>query len=194
MEYIFAAIKTVLIFVAVINLVPLLIWLERKGAAYIQDRRGPNRANILGIRLGGLIHSLSDVVKLLTKEDIIPPYVNKPFYLLAPMISMFVATITVAVVPFADPILINGKEFLLQVADLDVGLLYVFAASSLGVYGIMLAGWAANNKYSLLGGLRSAAQMVSYEMSLGLAVVGVFLLTGSFKLSEIVAFQGANPF
>ena len=189
-----AVIKTIAIFIAVINLVPLLIWLERKGAAYIQDRRGPNRAAIAGIRLGGIIHSLSDVVKLLTKEDIIPPHVNKPLYILAPMIAMFVATITVAVVPFAAPIVWEGNRILLQVADLDVGLLYVFAVSSLGIYGVMLAGWAANNKYSLLGGLRSSAQMISYEVSMGLAVIGIFLLAGSLKLTDIVYFQGSNPF
>lgn len=195
MEYIVAALKTVAIFFVVINIVPILIWLERKGAAFIQDRRGPNRAAILGIRLGGLIHSLTDVVKLLTKEDIIPSHVNKTMYILAPMIAMFVATITMAVIPFADPILLpSGKTFLLQVADLDVGLLYVFAVSSLGVYGVMLAGWAANNKYALLGGLRASAQMVSYEISLGLSVVGIFLMAGSLKLSEIVAQQGANLF
>lgn len=194
MELGLAALKTFLIFFIVINIVPLLIWMERKGAAYIQDRRGPNRAAILGVRLGGLIHSLNDVVKLLFKEDIIPDHVNKPMYILAPMIAMFVATITMAVVPFADPILIGGKPFLFQVADLDAGLLYVFAVSSLGVYGVMLAGWAANNKYSLLGGLRASAQMVSYEVAMGLSVVGIFLMTGSLKLSEIVNLQSSNLF
>lgn len=195
MEYVIAALKTFAIFFVVINIVPVLIWLERKGAAFIQDRRGPNRAGILGIRLGGLIHSLTDVVKLITKEDIIPSHVNKTMYILAPMIAMFVATITMAVIPFADPIkLPSGKSLLLQVADLDAGLLYVFAVSSLGVYGVMLAGWAANNKYALLGGLRASAQMVSYEISLGLSVVGIFLMAGSLKLSEIVAQQGANLF
>ncbi len=193
MIYIIAAIKTVVIFFLVINLVPLLIWVERKGAAYIQDRRGPNRANILGIRLGGIIHSLSDVVKLLTKEDIIPSYVNKPLYLLAPMIAMFVATITMAVIPFADPIFLDSGKFLFQVTDLDVGLLYVFAVSSLGVYGVMLAGWASNNKFSLLGGLRASSQMISYEISMGLAVMGIFLISGSLKLSDIVTTQGSNP-
>lgn len=190
-----AAVKTFGIFFVVIHLIPVLIWMERKVSAYIQDRRGPNRAAILGIRLGGLIHSLSDVVKLLTKEDIIPPHVNKGLYLLAPIIAMFVATITMAVVPFADPVLLpDGKQFLLQIADLDAGLLYVFAVSSLGVYGVMLAGWAANNKYSLLGGLRAAAQMVSYEVALGLSVVGLFLMSGSLKLSDIVALQGPRLF
>lgn len=192
MDYLISGIKTFAIFFVVINIVPILIWMERKVAAYIQDRRGPNRAAILGVRLGGLIHSLNDVIKLLTKEDIIPPHVNKPMYLLAPMVAMFVATITMAVIPFGDPLTVGGKPFLLQVADLDAGLLYVFAVSSLGVYGVLLAGWAGNNKYSLLGGLRSSAQMISYEVSLGLAVVGVFLLAGSLKLSEIVAAQGSN--
>lgn len=192
MDILIIALKTFLIFFVVLNIVPVLIWMERKVAAYIQDRRGPNRAAIFGIRMGGLIHSLSDVVKLLFKEDIIPTHVNKVMYLLAPMIAMFVASITMAVIPFADPIEWNGKQFLLQISNLDAGLLYVFAVSSLGVYGVLLAGWAANNKYALLGGLRASAQMVSYEVSLGLAVVGVFLLTGSLKLDEIVAGQGSN--
>ncbi|OGQ06296.1 MAG: hypothetical protein A3F82_03435 [Deltaproteobacteria bacterium RIFCSPLOWO2_12_FULL_44_12] len=194
MDYAIAALKTASIFLVVISIVPVLIWLERKGAAYIQDRRGPNRAAILGVRLGGLINSLNDVVKLLFKEDIIPANVNKPLFILAPMIAFFVATITLAVIPFADPIQLGSTKLLLQVADLDAGLLYVFAVSSLGVYGVMLAGWAANNKYSLLGGLRSAAQMVSYEVSLGLAVVGIFLMAGSLKLTDIVAYQGSNLF
>lgn len=192
MDYLIAGIKTFAIFFVVINIVPILIWMERKVAAYIQDRRGPNRAAILGIRLGGLIHSLNDVIKLLFKEDILPPYVNKPLYILAPMIAMFVATITMAVIPFADPLTLGTKTYLLQIADLDVGLLYVFAVSSLGVYGVLLAGWASNNKYSLLGGLRSSAQMISYEVSLGLAVVGIFLMAGSLKLSDIVAQQGSD--
>src|SRR3989344_3884476 len=194
MDYAIAALKTASIFLVVISIVPVLIWLGRKGAAYIQDRRGPNRAVILGVRLGGLINSLNDVVKLLFKEDIIPANVNKPLFILAPMIAFFVATITLAVIPFADPIQLGSTKLLLQVADLDAGLLYVFAVSSLGVYGVMLAGWAANNKYSLLGGLRSAAQMVSYEVSLGLAVVGIFLMAGSLKLTDIVAYQGSNLF
>lgn len=195
MEYLIAALKTFLIFFVVINIIPVLIWLERKGAAFIQDRRGPNRAAIFGIRLGGLVHSLNDVVKLMTKEDIVPDHVNKPMYILAPMIAMFIATITMAVVPFAEPIMTSsGKPFLFQVADLDAGLLYVFAVSSLGVYGVMLAGWAANNKYALLGGLRASAQMISYEVSMGLSIVGIFLLTGSLRLGDIIAWQGANPF
>lgn len=192
MDFALAALKTFLIFFVVINIVPLLIWMERKGAAYIQDRRGPNRAAILGIRLGGLVHSLNDVVKLLFKEDIIPSHVNKPLFILAPMIAMFVATVTLAVVPFAAPITLGGKTFLLQVADLNAGLIYVFAVSSLGVYGVLLAGWAANNKYSLLGGLRASAQMISYEVSLGLAVVGIFLMSGSLRLGDIVVQQGSD--
>src|SRR3989338_2536618 len=147
MDYAIAALKTASIFLVVISIVPVLIWLERKGAAYIQDRRGPNRAAILGVRLGGMVNALNDVVKLIFKEDITPANVNKPLFILAPMITMFVATITLAVVPFAAPIHYGDKTFLLQVADLNAGLIYVFAMSSLGVYGVMLAGWAGNNKY-----------------------------------------------
>lgn len=195
MDYFIATMKTVAMFMAIINLIPLLIWLERKGAAYIQDRRGPNLASIAGIRLGGMVHSLTDVIKLITKEDIIPSHVNKVMYHVAPMLAMFLASVTMAVIPFAAPVeLASGELFHMQIADLDVGLLYVFAMSSLGVYGVMLAGWASNNKYTLLGGLRASSQMISYEISMGLSVIGIFLAVGSLRLSDIVAYQGANVF
>jgi NADH-quinone oxidoreductase subunit H len=176
-------------FVILMQILPFLIWLERKGAAYIQDRRGPNRASILGIRLGGLIHSLADVVKLVFKEDIYPTHANKFIYALAPFLSMAVACMTFAVIPWAAPLEWNGQAFSLQAADLNVGILYIFAISSMGVYGIMLAGWGSNNKYSLLGGLRSSSQMISYELTLSLSVVGVLILAGSLDLGTIVQSQ-----
>ena len=172
----------------VMNIVPLLIWAERKGAAYIQDRPGPNRAGILGIRAGGLVHTLNDVVKLVMKEDIVPRHVEKFYWALAPVIAMSIALITFIVVPFGDTFM--GYDLL--VSDIDGGLLFVLAMTSLGVYGIMLAGWASNNKFSLLGGLRASAQMVSYELAMGLSAVVVFLGAGSVSLSEIAA-QQAEP-
>lgn len=182
--------KTVTVIFMVLNFIPLLIWFERKGCAYIQDRRGPNRAAILGVRLGGIVHNFADVIKLLTKEDIIPARAHRFFYILAPMISMFVASVTVGVIPFAAPLSIGERVFTFQVADLNVGLLYILAIGSMGVYGVMLAGWSANNNYSLLGGLRASAQMVSYEVAMGLALVALVISAGTVQITDIVRAQG----
>ncbi len=185
--------KILIPFLIIFNILPVLIWLERKGAAYIQDRRGPNRASIFGvIRLGGMIHSLTDVIKLFMKEDIIPSQVNRFFYFLAPFTAMTVACMTFAVLPFGAPIDWDGKMISLQAADLNAGLLYILAISSLGVFGVMLAGWSSNNKYSLLGGLRSSAQMISYEIVMSLAVISVLMLAGSLELSRIVENQNTT--
>lgn len=174
----------------VMQIVPLLIWAERKGAAYIQDRPGPNRADILGIRAGGLVHTLNDVVKLVMKEDIVPGHVEKGLWATAPVIAMTIALCTFAVVPFGD--YLNVPDFgkiSLQVSEMDGGLLYVLALTSLGVYGVMLAGWASNNKFSLLGGLRASAQMISYELAMGLSAAVIFLMAGSVSLAEIARQQ-----
>jgi len=184
--------KILIPFAIIMQVLPFLIWLERKGAAYIQDRRGPNRAAIGGVRLGGLIHSLADVVKLVFKEDIFPTHANRFLYTLAPFIAMAVACVTFAVIPWASPLNLGGHLFSFQAADLNIGILYVFGLGSLGVYGVMLAGWGSNNKFSLLGGLRASAQMVSYELTLSLAVIGVLILSGSLELNTIVESQSAN--
>jgi NADH-quinone oxidoreductase subunit H len=176
----------------VLNFIPVMIWFERKGSAYIQNRRGPNRAHIFGVRLGGMIHNVADVVKLMTKEDIIPDNVNRFYFILAPLIAIFVGVVTIAVIPFADVIHIGERIIHLQVADLNVGILYIFAISSLGVYSVLLAGWASNNKYSLIGGLRAASQMVSYELALGLSVVALFMMAETVSVSEIVNQQGTH--
>jgi len=193
LNFVILVLKIVVPFLIIFNIIPLLIWVERKGSAYIQDRRGPNRADIFGLRLGGLVHSLADVVKLMTKEDIIPDGVNRFFYHLAPFLSLSVACVTFAVIPFAHPIEWNGNLFTLQAADLNVGVLYLLSISSLGVYGVMLAGWASNNKYALLGGVRSSAQMLSYELSLGLSLLSVLMLAGSFELNDIAQNQTQWP-
>ena len=186
-------VRCVFMLVFLLTFLPLLIWAERKGAAYIQDRPGPNRADVFGIRLAGLIQPIADVVKLLFKEDVTPRNVYQPFYKLAPIIAMTVALVTFVVVPLADHVHVAGMDIPVQVSDLDTGLLYVFAVASLGVYGIMLAGWSSNNKYALLGGLRSSAQMVSYEIAMGLAAAAMFLLYGTAQLDDMVRAQGANP-
>lgn len=183
----------------VLQIVPVMIWLERKVCAYIQDRVGPNRAAIFGtIRAGGMVHSLSDAVKLIMKEDIRPAQANRFFYLLAPFLVVVPAFLAIAVIPWADDLNVPRDAalppgpFALQIARLDVGLLYVFAISGLSVVGIMLAGWSSNNKFSLLGGLRSAAQLVSYEIALTLAAVSMMVMYGTVRLEEIVARQGGE--
>ncbi|MFN0150514.1 MAG: complex I subunit 1/NuoH family protein [bacterium] len=175
-----------------LSLIPLLIWFERKGAAFIQDRTGPNRAAILGVRLGGIVHNFADVVKLITKEDIVPAHVNRFLFVLAPMVAMSVALLTVAVIPLADTLAIFGREIPMQAAPLNAGILYLLAISSFGVYAVVLAGWASNNAYSLLGGIRASAQMISYELTIGLSIVGIIMIFGSFDMNTIVRGQSGE--
>jgi NADH-quinone oxidoreductase subunit H len=185
------AVKLVVIAVGMLTMVPVMVWVERRGAAFIQDRLGPNRVGPLG-----LLQPVIDAVKLFFKEDVTPAAVNKGLYYLAPMISMFVALVTFIVIPFGggQDIVVFGVplEGLMVAPDLNVGVLYLLALSSLGVYGIVLAGWSSNNKYSLLGGLRSSAQLISYELSMTLAVLGVLLATGSLHLGDVVTYQAAH--
>lgn len=193
-QHIIDAVKAVGIVVIILKFIPVLIWFERKGSAYIQDRRGPNRASIFGIRLGGMLHNIADVIKLMTKEDLIPSQVHRFFFILAPMIAIFVSAVIVGVIPFAEPFQVGEYTIRLQAADLNVGLLYVLAVGSLGVYGVMLAGWSSRNTYSMLGGLRSSAQMISYELAMGLALVSLLISAGSVRIPEIVAAQGGSLF
>jgi len=159
----------------VLNLAAGLIWVERRLLALWQDRYGPNRVGPLGL---GQV--LADSVKLFTKEDWIPPFADKPVFVLAPGIIVATSLLSFAVVPFAPGFV---------VADLDIGLLFLLAMSSLGVYSVVLAGWASNNKYSLLGGIRASAQMLSYEVFMGLSLLGVVILSGSFRLTDIIEAQ-----
>lgn len=160
------------------------VYAERKVSAFVQNRVGPNRVGPLG-----LLQPIVDVVKLLMKEDIVPEKANKFIHSLAPGLSIIVAMSTFAVIPFGDKLVIFGREIYLQIARVNIGVLFVLAMVSLGVYGITLSGWSSNNKYSLLGGLRSSAQMISYELSMGLAVLGIILINGSFELDVIVQNQ-----
>jgi len=185
-----AVAKIGFMFLLIMGFVPALIWAERKGSAFIQDRTGPNRAGILGIRLAGLIHPIADVLKLVFKEDVVPAQRHKVLYAMAPMVVMIVAMATYVVIPFGDYIEIAGKQYSLVVADLEVGMLWVLAVSSLGTYGVALGGWASNSKYTFLGSLRATASMISYEITMGLALMGLFLVFGSLQLTEIVAGQG----
>jgi NADH-quinone oxidoreductase subunit H len=173
-----------------LSMVPLLVWLERKVSALMQDRIGPNRAAIGFVRLGGLIHLIADSIKMLSKEPLIPRSVHFFHYMLAPVVIAAVALVILPIVPFADVLRVGGREIPMQVLNIDAGLLWYFAMTSLMVYGVVLAGWASNNKFSLLGGMRSSAQLISYELPLGLSVVGIIMLTGTVHLNEIVRQQG----
>ena len=180
-------IKAVLVFAVVMSFVPFLIWLERKLVAWMQQRIGPNRTGPFG-----LLQPIADAVKLIIKENIFPSGVEKITYFLAPMMSMIPALAAFAVIPFGSPVRIMGRTVNLQVADVNIGVLYILALSSLAVYGAVLAGWSSNNKYSLLGGLRTSAQMISYELPIGLSIVSIVLLTGSLSLSEVVRSQASH--
>ena len=175
-------------------LIPVMIFLERKGAGVIQDRPGPNRSaiSIFGFKIRGfgMVHNFSDVVKLLWKEDFIPKYAHRWYYLLAPLIPVFTAVITPALIPWFAPITDVGAETISgQILNVDDGLLLLFAVSSLSVFGVVLGSWGSNSKYSLLGGLRSSAMMISYEVSMGLSVLGLILIIGSWGLTDIVTWQ-----
>jgi NADH-quinone oxidoreductase subunit H len=171
--------------------IAILVWMERRGAAYFQDRSGPNRANIFGFRAGGLVQNLADAVKLITKEDVIPGHIkNKFYFVLAPVIVFCIALISFAAVPFADVLVINGKEYIMQTIPTDLGILWFLALAGFAVYGIILAGWSSHNKYGVLGGLRAAAQVISYEIPMGLAIISALVVYGTVNLTEIAQFQG----
>src|ERR1019366_2458596 len=184
------AAMTVVMWLTPLQFIPFFIWLERKGSASIQDRIGPNRAEILGFRLFGMIHNFADVIKLLMKENIIPSHANKFYYILAPFWSMTVSLLPLLVIPLAAPINLGEHPLHFQAANYGVGILYVLSVTSMGVFGVILAGWASNNKFSLLGGLRSSAQMISYELSMGLAIVGLLMVYQGVKVDGIVETQG----
>lgn len=171
--------------------IAVCVWMERRGAGFIQDRSGPNRANIFGFRAGGLVQNLADAIKLITKEDVIPGHIKQKFYfVLAPVIVFTIALISFAAVPFADALIINGKQYLMQGIPTDLGILWFLALAGFGVYGIILAGWSSHNKYGVLGGLRAAAQVISYEIPMGLAIVSALIVYGTVNLTEIAQFQG----
>ena len=157
---------------------------ERKIAAWMQDRVGPNRAG-----KGGILQPLADGLKLFSKEEFIPDTPNKFLFILGPGISMTIALTTSAVIPWGDKLVIGGREILLQAADLDVALLFVFGILSVGVYGIIIGGWASNNKYSLMGAMRAGSQMISYELAMGLSIISVIMMSGSLSLKEIAIQQ-----
>ena len=175
---------------AVLNLAGFHTWVERKQSALIQDRIGANRAPILGFRMLGLFHGIADAIKMFTKEDIVPTGADRTLHTLAPFFSVFFALVTFAAIPFGDQIILGGRVIDLQVARIDAALLYVFAMLSLGAYGVILAGFASRNNYAILGGLRATAQLISYEIALGIAIVGVIMVYGTMDLGDLVRAQG----
>ncbi len=179
-----------IVFFAVLNFAGLHTWAERKQSALIQDRIGANRADIFGFRLLGLFHGLADAVKLFTKEDIVPSGADRTLHTLAPFFSVFFALVAFAAIPFGDTLILGDRVIELQVAKIDVALLYIFAMLSLGVYGVILAGLASRSNYAILGALRATAQMISYEIALGVAIVGVVMVYGTMDLTELVRAQG----
>lgn len=186
-----AAIKALVVITLVFSLAGILGWVERKGSALIQDRVGANRASVFGFAGAGLVNTMmADPLKFLTKEDVIPAGADRFLHTLAPCVNMFPVIVSFAVIPFGDVIEIGGRVINLQVAPLGVGVLYVLAMMSLGVYGVVLGGWASNNRWSLLGGIRGSAQMISYELGMGLAIVAVVMTFGSLDLQVMARAQG----
>ncbi len=178
------ALKVAIIFGVLLGMVAYLVWLERKVLAHIQIRRGP-----LYVGPHGLLQPIADVLKLFLKEDVIPDGADRALFTLAPGLTVAAALSAIAVIPFGQSVTVFGHTIHFYIADLNIGILYVLAIASLGVYGLILGGWASNNKFSLLGGLRSSAQMVSYELSLGLALVGPLMLAGTLRMRGIVEAQ-----
>jgi NADH-quinone oxidoreductase subunit H len=171
--------------------IAVCVWMERRGAGYFQDRSGPNRANIFGFRAAGLVQNLADAAKLIFKEDVISGHIKHKFYfVLAPLIVFFTALVSFAVVPFADTLVLGGKSYIMQGIPIDIGILWFLALAGFSVYGIILAGWSSTNKFGVLGGLRSAAQVISYEIPMGLALISVLIVYGTVNLNEIAQFQG----
>jgi NADH-quinone oxidoreductase subunit H len=182
-----SVIKIVIALFVLLTAVAYTVWLERKVVGHIQNRWGPTRVGPFG-----LLQPLADGIKFLFKEDLTPPHVYKPLYIAAPMIGLVCALTSISVIPIGNWVTIGGVHTPLQITDLNIGLLLILGITSMGVYGVALAGWSSNSKYSLLGGLRASAQMVSYEVSLGLSLVGVLIVAGSFSLRDIVEAQGGH--
>jgi NADH-quinone oxidoreductase subunit H len=171
---------------------PLITWVERKQAAIMQDRIGANRADLFGIRALGLLHPAADVLKLLSKEDVVPAGASRVLHLLAPVLALVPAIVTLAVIPFGGTYVFGDHTLKLVVADIDWGMLYVFAVGSIATYGAVIAGWASNNNWSLLGSMRASSQMISYEVTMGLSLVGLFMAFGTLGLPEMAAAQDAT--
>jgi len=182
-------IKIAIVAGVLLTVLAYLQWVERKVIAHVQVRMGPSR-----VGPHGLLQPLADVIKLITKEGVMPPHVNKFFYLLAPFLAVFMALVSISVIPFGTQVTVGPYTTMMQLTDVNVGILVILAISSMGVYGIALAGWSSNNKYALLGGLRSSAQMISYELPMSFAIASPLLIAGTLSLREIVNSQAGYNF
>ena len=178
-----------ILFVVVGAFTPIITWVERKQSAVMQDRIGANRADVAGLTIIGLFHPIADALKLMIKEDVVPHGANRVMHLVAPMVGALPAIIAFAVIPYGGVYTFGEKTISLVVANPDWGLLYIFAVGSLATYGAVMAGWASNNNWSLLGGLRASAQMISYEVTMGLSVVGIFMVFSTLQLQDMVLAQ-----
>jgi NADH-quinone oxidoreductase subunit H len=170
-----------------LGVVPVMVWFERRGAAWMQGRVGPNRVGPFG-----LLQPLADAVKFIFKEDFTPRNANKFFYYMAPMIALIAPLCALSVIPFGSHIVVNGNQVIMQIAQMDTGVVFILAFAGLEVYPVILAGWASRNKYSVLGALRGSSQIVSYEISMGLALLSMLVVYGSFDLHEMVAWQSGT--
>ena len=188
-DLIIVIVKIVVAFGSLILIAAYMTWMERRVFALVQVRYGPNR-----VGPAGLLQPIADGIKLMFKETIIPTQADKFVYFLAPAITLIPALAAFAVVPFGDSVTLFGQKIDMVVADINVGILYILALSGMGVYGVVLGAWASNSKYPLLGGLRSSAQLISYELSLGMSLLGVVMITGSLSLKDIVAGQAGMPY
>lgn len=176
------------------NIAGLLTWVERKQSAVMQDRIGANRAKIFGFKALGLFHAIADVLKMLSKEEFIPQGANKFLFNLAPYLSVTFALVGFAAIPIGNQLIIGDKVIELQAANLNIALLFIFAMMSMGVYGVVLGGFSSNNNYAFLGGMRGAAQMIAYEITMGAAIMGVIMVYNTLDLQELVRAQGAYLF
>ncbi len=176
------------------NIAGLLTWVERKQSAVMQDRIGANRAKIFGFKAMGLFHAIADVLKMLSKEEFMPNGANKFLFNLAPYLSVVFALVGFAAIPIGDRLIVGGHAIELQAANINIALLFIFAMMSMGVYGVVLAGFSSNNNYAFLGGLRGAAQMIAYEITMGAAIMGVIMVFNSLDLQHLVRAQGAYLF
>lgn len=183
-------VKTLFIIIVVVGMfAPVITWVERKQSAVMQDRIGANRADVFGIRLLGLLHPLADVIKLLSKEDVVPEGANRVMHIAAPVIAAVPAIIAFAVIPFGATYTFGDTELSLVVADIDWGILYIFAIGSIAAYGTIISGWASNSNFALLGSLRASAQLISYEVTMGLSLVGIFMCFQTLKLTDMAVAQ-----
>jgi len=190
MEYLIQTVVVLFVFAVVMGFMYLLTWMERKQSAVIQDRIGANRAGFFGFSAIGLFQNLADAIKMITKEEFVPPQANRLLHNLSPMLVVILALIAFAVIPFGGVYQYGEMTVSLQILDVNIGLLYIFAVMSISVYGLFLAGWASHNNYALLGSLRASAQMISYEITMGATIIGLLMIYQTFRLQEMVVAQG----